>query len=218
MLFPIRLNTGRAIKTIIVRVLPTLKMLGMSVTVKKKKNLILVGNGENDDDSVTAAVREVSRLTSRIRNNRRSMSQSSSLFNPVAYQTNVLNATKNCVVEWKAILNRYDDIPDDLVSTTSLALFELIQQSLQSGPLSGAKPGYFKRCGSDVAVAVLQFLQSMSPLTLRFTDNQVRAISKWTQNAKAAAESGTGASTSVQKRVSLAQKKRDSRHKKKATN
>jgi len=39
------------------------------------------------------------------------------------------------------------------------AAFELVQHSLQCGPLSGSKPGYLKRCGRDVAASVLRFLE-----------------------------------------------------------
>lgn len=50
------------------------------------------------------------------------------------------------------------------VSTTNVArvalkLFGLIQMSLQVGPLKGSNPGYFKRCGVDVAKMALAFLK-----------------------------------------------------------
>ena len=42
--------------------------------------------------------------------------------------------------------------------TTSVQLFQLVQMAMQVGPLSGSKPGYFKRCGADVAELAYEFL------------------------------------------------------------
>jgi len=151
---------------------------------------------------------------------------------PSNYQRHVLGAVHNVVIEWKAILRHYpaeiiimissimehhhhhhhnnnnDDNDDNLAAKSiGLALFELIQQALQCGPLSGAKPGYFKRCGSDVAQMVYDFLNRLlladpnhhdnddekkeeedDSSSLYLTEKQVHAIEKWKQAAKKAAE------------------------------
>jgi hypothetical protein len=44
------------------------------------------------------------------------------------------------------------------IQLIALHLFELIQLSLQCGPLHGAKPGYFKRCGNKFAIMIYQYL------------------------------------------------------------
>ena len=159
---------------------------------------------------------ELAHLRRRMANNRRALSQSSSLSDPLAYKTNVLNATRNCVVEWKSILNRYHDISEKETLQTGLELFGLVQQSLQSGPLQGAKPGYFKRCGSDISSDVLEFLVSCFPTesdarALHFSEKQTKAIADWTRNASTAAATTKAPSKSLLKKQSLARKKRDSK-------
>lgn len=42
--------------------------------------------------------------------------------------------------------------------STSLEVYNLIQMAIQTGPLKGGKPGYFKRCGVDVAKMARTFL------------------------------------------------------------
>ena len=88
----------------------------------------------------------------------------------------------------------------------STDLFLLLQHSLQSGPLKGAKPGYFKRCGVKVVEYVrtefypkmLGFTPNTAPENVdfnavcapfAFTENQKKVLAKWYKNvAKAAAK------------------------------
>mmetsp|Transcript_16404 Transcript_16404/g.33694 ORF Transcript_16404/g.33694 Transcript_16404/m.33694 type:complete len:485 (-) Transcript_16404:96-1550(-) len=44
------------------------------------------------------------------------------------------------------------------VSETYPRVFCLLQMSIQTGPLVGSNPGYFKRCGGDVATMAFEFL------------------------------------------------------------
>lgn len=117
------------------------------------------------------------------------------------YQAHVLNAVLNCVKEWRAILRRFastwDSAAEELTHAKALArnLFNLIQQALQCGPLKGSKAGYWKRCGSGVAVAGFSFLHSVAPTpevanALLFTDKQVHTLQKWKDDARKAAECG----------------------------
>jgi hypothetical protein len=68
----------------------------------------------------------------------------------------------------------------------------------------GSSPGYFKRCGGEVARIALNFLTSEVfkgdlTTTLFFTEKQVVAIQKWTKNAEKAAESNKPPSKSMAK-------------------
>jgi len=45
-----------------------------------------------------------------------------------------------------------------LLHETSTKVFILIQMAMQTGPLVGSNPGYFKRCGGEVASVALEFL------------------------------------------------------------
>ena len=45
-----------------------------------------------------------------------------------------------------------------LLHETSTKVFILIQMAMLTGPLVGSNPGYFKRCGGDVASVALEFL------------------------------------------------------------
>ena len=162
--------------------------------------------------------KEVNHLLKRIRNNKTSIQTSTLALNkPSTYQTNVLRAVQNCVTEWKSILHHF---PDQLIDTTNsvttdknislcrasgLALFELVQLALQCGPLAGSKPGYFKRCGSDVANLVLEFLTATAvdrqdAMAMYWSDKQAGAVEKWKDNARKAVQSDNPASKSVQKR------------------
>jgi hypothetical protein len=117
----------------------------------------------------------------RIRNIQRSIQHSShsSLCQYHVYQTNVIYAVQNCIKVWSSIIRHHHlflllTLPTSLsnhdVDTTthsmmikrirliSLQLFQLIQLSVQCGPLHGAKPGYFKRCGQDFAIMIHQYL------------------------------------------------------------
>lgn len=64
----------------------------------------------------------------------------------------------------KSPTRNHDDIDEKQhqlrvdIQTTALKLFGLIQMAMQVGPLKGSNPGYFKRCGVDVAKMAQQFL------------------------------------------------------------
>ena len=45
-----------------------------------------------------------------------------------------------------------------LLHETSTKVFILLQMAMQTGPLVGSNPGYFKRCGGEVASIALEFL------------------------------------------------------------
>ena len=51
------------------------------------------------------------------------------------------------------------------IKEISLDIYGLVQMAMQTGPLVGSSPGYFKRCGSNVANMALHFLQSL-PITI----------------------------------------------------
>jgi hypothetical protein len=141
-----------------------------------------IANAQNDD-ILTRYKKEVSHLRRRIKNIRESIQSSTvAVSSPSAYEQNVLNAVTNCLNEWRSIVSYFEreeyntrsgggidsssSFTDQKTKSTkeiALAMFELIQHSLQCGPLSGAKPGYFKRCGGDVALVVDQYLLSMFP-------------------------------------------------------
>jgi len=140
------------------------------------------------------------------------------------YQNNVLNATENCVNEWRAIARYYKiniDGEDDDEGISSakrtevgLAVFLLIQLSVQSGPLSGGKPGYFKRCGAEVAKVVLEFLDEVVPKheelgidCMGFTSNQMNTMNKWIVNAKKAIENDKPPSRTALKKMKQLQHK-----------
>ena len=94
---------------------------------------------------------------------------------------------------------------------TALQVFGLIQMAMQCGPMKAKSPGYFKRCGSDVAIMARSFLKrickneenasggnesdgivdsvgdivdSVNVVSeLRFTLRQKEAIEKWMRDA-----------------------------------
>lgn len=135
------------------------------------------------------------------------------------YENNVLNATKNCVNEWRAIARHYSsiNITEDnedngialaLRTEVGMAVFRLIQLSVQSGPLSGGKPGYFKRCGAEIAKVVLAFLDDVVPQhdalginCMGFTSKQMDAMKKWKVSAGKAIENGKPPSKAVIKKM-----------------
>eukprot|EP00934_Nitzschia_sp_Nitz4_P004641 Nitzschia sp. Nitz4//scaffold20_size174350//78601//79497//NITZ4_002102-RA/size174350-processed-gene-0.24-mRNA-1//1//CDS//3329541809//4631//frame0 len=154
------------------------------------------------------ALKEVKHLVRRVKNVQESIQLSRAIVNPQTYQETVLNAVSNCVNEWRSIATHYH--PDSQVNATAdtlgdleflsdqekrpaaLLVFGLIQHALQSGPLAGAKPGYFKRCGSAVAQMALDFLTQVTPhealgLVMGFSTKQLEALQTWRQNAEKAA-------------------------------
>jgi len=162
---------------------------------------------------------ELAHLKTRIRNNRNAMSLSATaLANPTNYQNNVLSACQNTVTEWRSIRKHYkysllDDSNSERSCSSSLLallfrstgqdIFELLQQSLQCGPLAGSQPGYFKRCGVEVAMAVHAYLEAVvvdcddATETLGFTEKQAAAVDTWKRNARKAIEKNQSPSKSV---------------------
>ena len=53
---------------------------------------------------------------------------------------------------------------DSLLHSTSQKVFSLIQMSIQTGPLVGSNPGYFKRCGGEVASIAYEYLNEIIEL------------------------------------------------------
>uniref|UniRef100_A0A7S3VGJ5 Uncharacterized protein n=1 Tax=Chaetoceros debilis TaxID=122233 RepID=A0A7S3VGJ5_9STRA len=186
-------------------------------------------------DEDTSVIREVKHVQKRIKNVRESIQLSSSLSQPSLWNDNCLSAVKNCVNEWRSIVYYHGDqtrerekigedyneetcelLPDDEWSkSTALQIFNLIQMALQTGPLSGGKPGYFKRCGADVAGLAKEFLKSVignaiildaSSLEkeLRFSTNQKESIEKWMRDAEKAVVANKSPSKSALKLQSQA--------------
>ena len=54
------------------------------------------------------------------------------------------------------------DMDSETLRETGLAVFTILQLSVQCGPLQGGSPGYFKRCGGDVAQLVLEYLNRIT--------------------------------------------------------
>lgn len=150
---------------------------------------------------------EIDHLIRRIQNNRKAMSLSTAaLANPASYETNILAACLNTITEYRSILRHHGDRMDDVTKrSTGLATFALIQQSLQCGPLAGAKAGYFQRCGSEVAASVRKYLGDAvidaddAVNSLCFTKKQADAIETWKDNAAKSAASSKPPSKSVLK-------------------
>jgi hypothetical protein len=172
---------------------------------------------DNEVDGVenNLANDEIQHLMRRVRNVRESIQLSATAnLDPSIWQQNVLNPVKNCVGEWRAIVNHYQNElePEDR-KAPALAVYELIQMAMQSGPLAGAKPGYFKRCGSESARQALFFLDSTlrdkdEPSFLHFTQKQAVAIDKWKNNARRAVEDDKPPSKSALKKQNSSKKKK----------
>lgn len=158
---------------------------------------------------------EIQHLIFRVTNVRESIQLSANAnANPSTWQQNVLNPVENCVREWRAICSHYQsELAADEWKSPSLAVYELLQMAMQSGPLAGAKPGYFKRCGSNAARQTLTFLDSIVPdeaeaSFLHFTERQHDAIDKWRNNARKAVDEDKPPSKSVLKKQSKLKKKK----------
>ena len=158
---------------------------------------------------------EIQHLIRRVGNVRESIQLSANAnANPSTWQQNVLNPVENCVREWRAICSHYQsELDADDWKSPSLAVYELLQMAMQSGPLAGGKPGYFKRCGSDAARQALNFLDSTIPdeaeaSFLHFTEKQRGAIDKWRNNARKAVDEDKQPSKSVLKKQTKSKKKK----------
>lgn len=170
---------------------------------------------ETEEESTpepSPAAKEIKHVCKRIRNVSESISLSSeSISNPITWKNNVLNAVLNAVLEWKAILNHYysdeADLPEHETKEASNAAYVLVQQAMQSGPLTGSNPGYFKRCGAAVAKQALEFLERL-PQELCFTEKQVQSIEKWKVAARKAVENDKPPSKSQLKKQAGKKKKK----------
>jgi hypothetical protein len=180
-----------------------------------------VDEGSTVDEGEAAALnnpadKEMQHLMRRIRNVLESIQLSAAAnVNPSTWQQNVLNPVRNCIGEWRAIVKHYDqdELDQTVCRAPALAVFELMQMSLQTGPLAGAKPGYFKRCGSEVARQALDFLHrcvagNEEATFLHFTEKQADAIVKWKRNSAKAVENDKPPSISVMKKHNTLKKKR----------
>jgi hypothetical protein len=157
-----------------------------------------------------AAAKEIKHLLKRTLNVAESISLSAeAISNPMTWKSNVLNAVQNAVNEWRAINQHYsksdDGLDDAQAKEPALATYMLIQQAMQSGPLTGSNPGYFKRCGDAVAKQALLFLEEACPtgtaqVELRFSEPQAVAIEKFKTSARKAVESGKPPSKSQLKK------------------
>ena len=156
-----------------------------------------------DDDP---SHQEIQHLQRRIQNIRDSIRLSANgISNPNTYRDNVLNAVSNCLNEWRSIVKHYESLDPTVKKDTASLVFGMIQHSLQCGPLEGAKPGYFKRCGSEVAKVVAEFLKEMfdkedAARSLGFTDKQVETIDTWKKHAQKATEADKPPSKSALKK------------------
>ncbi len=200
--------------------------LGMNLTANQlEAEFLHSDNNDNENDNNLqrhSCLEEIQHLKHRVRNVQESIQTSNSLANESVFQEIVLNATRNCVNEWRSIARHYSsskaaemgesDISIETRKETGLAVFQLVQLSLQSGPLSGAKAGYFKRCGGDVAIMALSFLEDVIPQHetlgewMGFSTKQLDAMNKWKANAEKAAMSNKAPSKSVLKQQYLAQR------------
>lgn len=129
-------------------------------------------NSQDDDDVIV----EIKHLQKRLYNVQTALQTSAGMSNPQTWYTNCLIPVKNAVKEWRSICT-YHLIPEkgettreytrhkDIIHESSVQVFSLLQMAMQSGPLVGSNPGYFKRCGSEVASVALEFLYEIVDLT-----------------------------------------------------
>jgi hypothetical protein len=175
-----------------------------------------------DDERTKRCLQEIKHLEKRIRNVQDGIQLSKATSSPATYQENVLHPVRNCVNEWRSIARHYgattkelDDGDDDCATTgkecslsddsrkhAGLAVFQLIQLSLQTGPLRGSNPGYFKRCGSEVACTVWVYLEEVIPNAvlgecMGFSSKQMDAMNQWKSNADKAFRSNRPPSKSA---------------------
>ena len=193
---------------------------------------------ENDDDNTTSTddppyLDEIKILKRRIKNIQEiSIGTSDAIVgNITTYQDNVLNATKKCVNQWRSIVRYHKDdsrLSEELRKEVGISVFQLIQLSIQSGPLSGGKPGYFKRCGTKIAQMCMDFLNEVVPQyeelsnLMGFSSNQMDTMKKWILNAEKAVQDDKPPSKSVIKKMqqnqSQQQQQQSKKHKKKQKN
>ena len=137
-----------------------------------------VHNGEEQPEPIISQdddiLREMKHLQKRIHNIQTSLQTSQGISNPRTWYSNCLLPVKNAMKEWRSICkfhltdeNKSRDnciTYEDIIHETSVQAFNLLQMAMQSGPLIGSNPGYFKRCGSEVAAIALMFLNEIVDL------------------------------------------------------
>eukprot|EP00804_Cyclotella_cryptica_P022322 CCRYP_015619-RA/>CCRYP_015619-RA protein AED:0.00 eAED:0.00 QI:180/-1/1/1/-1/1/1/146/398 len=161
-----------------------------------------IDNDQADRNDVDNVIVEINHLRKRISNIQTSLQTSRGLSNPKIWHTNCLLPVKNAIKEWRSICNYYFSgnaegarenegtnnmhqtdpraardciLYQDILHETSVQVFSLLQMSMQSGPLVGSNPGYFKRCGGEVASIALEFLNEIVGLA-GISDNKSREI------------------------------------------
>lgn len=112
------------------------------------------------------------------------------------------------------------DCDAQLCKETGRAMFELVQQAMQCGPLAGSNPGYFGRCGSEVAAMVLAFLETLmvdhAAFELHWSPKQNAAIEKWKKAAAKTADRNCEPSKHVSGKMKKALKKNQAKQQKKS--
>lgn len=175
---------------------------------EQDNNIVMEVEEEGPKQNDSACYKEMEHLQKRAQKVRESIQLSTAIANPTVYKQNVLNVVSKCVKEWRSIVTHHKtevDPDNPTTKKTSLAVFGLIQHSIQCGPLVGAKPGYFKRCGGEVARVVFEYLNSIVPhselgILMGFTQKQLDVLGKWKANAQKAAESDKPPSKSALKK------------------
>lgn len=118
-------------------------------------------------------IKEIKHLQKRVLNVQTSLQLSKGLPNPQIWYNNCLLPVKNAVKEWRSIckfhLSETDTSSEctahqDIINEASVQVYNLLQMAMQSGPLTGSNPGYFKRCGGEVASIALRFLNEIVDL------------------------------------------------------
>jgi len=160
----------------------------------------------NDGNFESSLTKEINHLKTRVERIVNVIKLSpGGLSTPSVWEENCVNAVNNCIHEWRMIVSfhkltsnydedvRYSETTISQIKSVSLDVFMLTQQALQVGPLSGSRPAYFKRCGSEVAKIAYNFLtEAMAGdvcSDLLFTDRQRVTLAKWIHDAEKAAES-----------------------------
>jgi len=113
---------------------------------------------------------ELRHLRGRVARVREGIQTSQGLANPETWRENCLLPAGNAAHEWRAILAHHlpqsgararEEPCGAALHAAAADVFGLIQMALQSGPLAGSNPGYFKRCGGVAAGMGLEFLSDV---------------------------------------------------------
>ncbi|CAJ1954502.1 unnamed protein product [Cylindrotheca closterium] len=195
-----------------------------------ERNNVVPSDAIVDPTIISRCQKELKHLQRRIKNVRESMQLSQLIADPKKYEENILNAVANCVNEWRQIKKHYssndtkdndeEELSEENIKEVSLNVFQLIQHSIQCGPLQGGKPGYFKRCGTQVAKVVLNYLLVIVPgqeasLALGFSEKQVNALESWKSNAaKAVANDKPPSKSQLKKQAEAGKTMKKSKKKK----